>query len=493
MPEADRPVPGIEIGSTLTDANRLARSAKIASAMAIGLVLAALSLAITNRPADGPTATMAEQVLDDPLFVVKAPDTSTPTMMSAESMEAPPTTLNPNALFVSAIEGDDGNSGTDLGSPLRSLQTALDRLEPGHTLYLLDGEYRELAEPRNVHYVLTKSGTEDSWVRVEAAPGHNPVIVATDGNGFEVRANYVEVVGLRVRGENFDPAANPWGNGILIRNSHHVNLAGNEISDMPSNGISVVESSNIGVINNEVYDNAFWNTAQNSGISFWHSRDWGQPPDADGYHDRIIGNRVYRNENKVMSIWHNYEVISDGNGIIIDEGLDTGYNNRILIINNEIFDNGGRAILVYQSANVDAFFNTTYRNARTPDLLGGATELGASESRNIRFFNNLVWPLEDSLALRVREATSVESGGNIIVSTASELGAIGPTDIVRSVSPGLVNPSLDENVADFRLTEGSAAIGAAVNITPEVKLDRDGNDRSAEPPTVGAYVLVDVG
>jgi len=463
--------------------------AKIGLAVGFGMILAVLSLAVNHSPADGPTATVADEVTGDPLYVVESPAGPPPTMMSSQAVEAP---LNPNAIFVSALSGTGENSGTTIDSPLQSLQTALDRVQPGETIYVMDGRYGELDEPGNAHYVLRRGGTPEAWVRIENAPGHRPEIVATDGNGFEVRANYVEVIGLRVRGEGFDPEGNPWGNGMLIRNSHHVNLVDNEISDMPSNGISAVESSNLGVIGNDVHDNAFWNTAQNSGISFWHSRDHGQPPDADGYYDRIIGNRIYRNENKVMSRWHNYEVISDGNGIIIDAGLDTGYSNRILVLNNEIFDNGGRAVLVYRSANVDVLFNTTYRNARTPELMGGPAELAAGQARNVRFINNLVWPLEGSHGLRLVETDNAETAGNLIV-TSGEPGSISSADGVTATAPDLANPSIDENTADFRLRPGSPATGAAVDVSPNVKHDRDGNERSGQPPTVGAYVLVDRG
>ena len=139
--------------------------------------------------------------------------------------------------------------------------------------------------------------------------------------------------------------------------------------------ITSVESSNLEILHNEVFDNSFWGAEQGSGISFWRSVDAGVGPDADGYHDRIVGNIVYRNENKVFSQWRDGEVITDGNGIILDTSDDEGYTGRTLVANNVVFDNGGRGILVFGASRVDIVSNTTYRNGRTPGLLDGSFRL----------------------------------------------------------------------------------------------------------------------
>lgn len=462
---------------------------KLMALLGFGVVFALVFSALGQTPADGPTGTLADEILIDPApLIVRGP---TPTTVPDPEAEVTTTTLNPNAIFVDPEAGRDDATGSDYDTAIRSLTAALQRVEPGQTIYLASGRYSDLAEPGNAHYVLSRGGTPDAWVTVEAAPGQTPEIIGSNGNGFEVRADYVEVKGLTVRGEGFPTNTDPYGVGIQIRNSHHVRLVDNDVSGFPVSGISGIESSNLTLLNNEVYENAFWSSVQGSGISFWHLKTEGEPPDADGYHDRIMGNRIYRNENRVMSRWKNHEVITDGNGIIIDQGYDTGYEGRVLIANNVIFDNGGRAVLIFESANADVMNNTVYHNARTPDLDGGPTELAAGRAANVRFVNNLVLPRPGSRGITVGDSDNVETGGNLIVTGGDDPGRVGDTDTVTATDPGLTNPSLDENSADFRPTSSSPAVGAAVPTRPHLATDRLGLRRDARNPTVGAYEAID--
>ncbi len=456
-------------------------------ALLAGVLVATAALAVLSTPAGGPTqthGTLADEVMVEPALRV---DKSTPTSLSSTAFESPPIALNPNAIFVSAESGVDGADGSGPDSAMRSLQAALDSVDPGETVYLMDGVYRDVVDPGNAHYMARRGGTADQPVRIEAMPDHRPVIVASDGNGLEIQADYVEVIGLTVRGEGYETDDNPWGNGILIRNSHHVRIAGNEISGMPLNGISTVESSNLVIVDNEIYENAFWNHSQGSGISLWHSVSNGQPPDADGYHDRVIGNRVYRNENKVTSVWRDYEVITDGNGIIIDQGRETNYDGRVLVANNVVFDNGGRGIMVFETDRVDVIHNTVYQNGRTADLWGGPTELSAAKARDVRFDNNLVWPREGAKGISVSSAEDVSSVGNLVVDTGNP-GQASSGDVVMTGDPLLVNPSIDESIADFRPTGSSPAVGAAADIKPRLNWDWGGVDRRLSRPTAGAHV-----
>jgi len=458
-------------------------------AVLAGVLVVLAAVGLLSTPAGGPlqtNGTLADEVMPEPALRI---DPATPTSLSSTAVESPPTTLNPNAIFVSAESGDDGAAGTGFDSPLSSLQAALDRVEPGETIYLMDGVYREAADPGNAHYVARRGGTAAAPVRIEAAPDHRPVIIASDGNGLEIQADYVEVVGLTVRGEDYATDDNPWGNGILIRNSHHVRIAGNEISGMPLNGISTVESSNLIIVDNEIYENAFWNHSQGSGISLWHSVSNGEPPDADGYHDRVIGNRVYRNENKVKSVWRDYQEITDGNGIIIDQGRETNYDGRVLVANNVVFDNGGRGIMVFETDRVDVIHNTVYQNGRTAELWGGPTELSAARAKDVRFGNNLVWPRQGSNGIRISDAEEVSSAGNLVVDNGSP-GQTSVDDVVITGDPLLTEPSVDESVADFRPTSASPAAGSAVEFRPRLNWDRNGVDRRLFEPTVGAYAAV---
>lgn len=394
-----------------------------------------------------------------------------------------------HVLFVDPSAGDDGADGQTSVSAWRSLQTAFDRLRPGDTLYLMGGDYRgDRLTATSSHFELAASGTAEAWIRVAAAPGQTPRIVATAGNGIEMLGDYLAVEGLTVVGEGFGPANN-YGWGLMTRGNHHVRLAGNTISGMAVGGITSIEATNLEITGNEVHDNSFWGPEQGSGISLWHSRDAGTDPGPDGYHDRIVGNLVYRNENKVPSMFRPNRIITDGNGIIVDQADQTGYTGRVLVADNVVVDNGGRAVLVLESSRVDVVHNTTYHNARTAGLEGGPVELAAGRARDVRFVANLAWARPGGMAFKARGVRGVVSEGNVLVTDqpAPEADA---TDLVTADGSGLVTlPAEDPAVADFHPAPGSALVGRpgpALRV-PSLVADIDDRPRPASGGAVGAY------
>ena len=465
-------------------ARRLVHSRLARIALAISVCLLVTFGFVSSELNDpGIPTTVADQV-ERPSLVLQDPLANAPATTVPSETPEPPPPLDANPFFVSPTIGNDDNDGTTIEAPWASLQVALNRLEPGQTLYLMDGNYSETVS-ENFHYIAKNGGTEDAWVRLKPAPGHNPVLLATVGTALEVQANYFEVSGLTVRGEGFNEDLS-FGVGLSVRRSHHVTFDKNTISGMPLAGISAIESSNLEIIDNTVFENAFWSTAQGSGISIWHSLDWEQPPSADGYHDRVIGNAVYRNENRVKSRWKNFSTITDGNGIIIDQNRDFNYSGRTLVANNLVFDNGGRGILVFESNRVDVLFNTSYHNGWTEGLEGGGVELAAGKANDVRFLNNLAWAQSGIPAIRATDSNDVETAGNVLVTDAPS-GTAGDRDLVLAVDPGLVNPSIDETVADFRPEPTSVLVGRALALKPLLPYDIVGATRLPESADVGAY------
>ena len=396
---------------------------------------------------------------------------------------------DPHVLFVDPVTGDDGGDGQTSASAWRSLQTAFDRLAPGDTLYLMGGDYRgERLTRFSSHFEVTVSGTAEHWIRIAAAPGQTPRIVATAGNGIELLGDYLAVEGLTVVGEGFGPD-NDYGWGLMTRGNHHVRLAGNTISGMAVGGITSIEATNLEITGNEVHDNSFWGPEQGSGISLWHSRDAGTDPGPDGYHDRIVGNLVYRNENKVPSMFRPHRIITDGNGIIVDQADQMGYTGRVLVADNLIVDNGGRAVLVLESSRVDVVRNTTYHNARTAGLEGGPVELAAGRARDVRFVANLAWARPGGMALKARGARAVVSDGNVFV-TDQPVPQAAPTDMVTADGAGLVTlPAEDPDVADFRPAPASALLGrpSPALLVASLTVDADGAARPPSRAAVGAF------
>lgn len=456
---------------------------RFSAARRTAAILTALLVVTAGCSADNPVAA------PDPLSIRPERPVSSVVDLDPDLPARDPASLatdqDPRVFFVDPINGDDGHDGQNSKRAWGSLQYALDQLGPGDTLYLMGGNYRDHVKAGQSHFFLQNSGTPDAWIRVLAAPGQSPTIVANAGNGMEVAGNYIEVSGLQILGESFG-VDNHYGWGLLTRNNHHVRFIGNEIAGMADGGITSVEATNLAFIDNTVHDNSFWGPDQGSGISLWRSRDAGTEPAADGYHDRIIGNTIYRNENKVFSEALDYDTITDGNGIIIDHSKDFGYSGRMLIANNVVFDNGGRGILVLESNRVDVVHNTTYQNARTPILEGGPTELAVGGSSDVQLLDNLAWSRPGAPAVIVKNGHNVISGGNVLV-TGNKGTPRTAADLVVSSDPGLVSPTTDPNLADFRFRPDSEMAGRALPTDPAVALDADGTERPSKGSNAGAY------
>lgn len=414
-----------------------------------------------------------------------APQTTTTTPTAPPPTVGDSVPANGEVFYVSSGSGNDGNDGLSTSRPWRSLAASIKRLQPGQTLLVMNGEYKEVKAAGIHHYSVDRGGSAGNWIKIGAAPGHNPVIVASQGSGILVHVPYVEVSGLTVRGSGFN-ADNNWGVGIAVTDTHHVRVVGNRVSHMPVSGISVTNSSNFQVLNNDVSQNSFWSPLQGSGISVWRSKNQGFGADGDGYHDRIVGNRVYGNENKVYSSHYEESIITDGNGIIVDRTTDNGYTGRTLIANNLIYNNGGRGVIVWRSNNVDIMFNTAYQNGQTDGIAGGATELAAGLANDVVIANNVGWARSGLPAFVFDRVTGGQSYNNVLV-TDSPSGQSSSRDIMHSGNPGFRNPSTNPGSADFRPTSGSVLKGTAVSAPSFIKTDLVGTNRWSGTPDIGAF------
>lgn len=77
----------------------------------------------------------------------------------------------PKEFWVAASQGDNANDGSQ-SFPLRTIQSAADRMEPGDTCWITKGTYRETLIP--------KSGNPDRPMSFSAVPGEAVFIVGTE-------------------------------------------------------------------------------------------------------------------------------------------------------------------------------------------------------------------------------------------------------------------------------------------------------------------------
>ncbi len=390
--------------------------------------------------------------------------------------------------FVSSINGNDNtNNGLTVATPFATIQKAANLTNAGDTVFVMNGTYTNNCNQCNV-VTVTRAGTAAKWIVYKNFPNHKPLIQFNAWGGFMVRdsAAYIEVNGFTIKGNNvnvtlnaalnqpggcsnpssnFDPSFN--GNGLATDgrgdiygtgHPHHVSFLNNDISECGGGGISAIQSDYITVENNIIYNNCWYTVFGASGISFYQS--WNLDSNFTSYKMIVKNNKVYGN--KLMVPWIGCCCISDGNGIIIDDGKNTQNNSTIgryrgktLVTNNICIKNGGSGIHVFESENVDIVSNTTYQNSQSVEIQG---EIFAYTSNNVNILNNIIYPINNEAANQAYtnyDNTNTIYDYNLYFNT-NNIKINGLNDVKGN--PNFVNPTLVLSTADFHLQTGSSAI-----------------------------------
>ena len=216
---------------------------------------------------------------------------------SKKSSPSSETTNTATGLYVSP-DGSDGNTGS-INNPLRNINTALSKVQPGDTVFVRNGTYSE-------KIVFPKSGRLDKYITLKVYPGEKAIIDGTTLSitGKEalvtVRNNSFIIV------EGFDvcnyKSTTPWVNinGILVdQGSKNIQIKKNRIYNIEHNvkpedgrsghGIEIIGNTdvmmkNILVEENEIHD---CNTGYSENLTI------------NGYVDSFIirKNKIYNAEN----------------------------------------------------------------------------------------------------------------------------------------------------------------------------------------------------
>ena len=412
--------------------------------------------------------------------------------------------------YVNATTGNDANNGTSVATALRTIQIGADYALAGDTVLVMDGIYRNDPTRGELVY-LNKAGNANNWIVFKNYPNHHPKIIFNTWAAFSIQPGtaFVEINGFEIQGNNdnvtlanalvqFHSCGNPGtendpyqpefnGNGIasdgrysdaVFGKPHHIRILNNIVYDCGGGGISMIQSDYITIKNNLVYDNSWYNIFGASGISIYQS--WSSDSNIIDFKNIIEGNICHHN--RLFVPWFVGCVISDGNGIIIDDNLNTqngsnqgAYTGKTLVQNNVIYQNGGSGIHSYSSQNVTILNNTAYKNSQSVELDNG--EIFANSSNNISIFNNIMFTENDNITNSNYNNTNFSFGNNLYFN--------GTTIELNNVTCINANPIFeDETNKNFHLQMNSPAInvGSIVNFS---SLDFDGITR--QNPDIGAF------
>jgi hypothetical protein len=407
---------------------------------------------------------------------------------SAIATATMPSALAPQIFFVDAAAGNNANPGTE-AQPWATIQKAHDVMTAGQTVLVRAGLY---TRPNYFTIVqVNRSGTAGAPITFKAFPGERPKLRSTKGvnfNGFEVRANYVVIDGFEIEGHlsevtlaeaRTDQQARQAGGPVVAltassgitfgRNNrtdpvvHHVTARNNIVRDHPQSGINALASDYVTFENNRVSNTGRYSYFGGSGINIFEPRDF--DTNVTEYRNVVRGNISEGNSNEIPCGCFGYRQPTDGNGIIMDNFNNTGYTGRTLIMNNIVRDNGGRGIHVFQSGNVDVFFNTTYRNSTI--AITGEGEITMRNATNVRVLNNIMVASADRPANLVATSTNVLFDFNLIFSGTSFTQAGGSSNLTGT-DPLFVTTT---GAMAFMLSSGSLAVDRAGGGVPIPMVD----------------------
>ena len=254
-------------------------------------------------------------------------------------------------------QGNDSNPGSE-SLPFRTINNAIEAVEAGGTIYVMDGIYRnenagvplisfyedstqqDSAENNyvysngenlnNPHVVtINKSGNEtDGYITLKNYPNHKPKIIFDGQGGIKLgpNANYVIVEGFEVEGPSqhitYAQAIMNRRNRITLKESlnqnnnnysyfsgkgiwggydphHHIIIRNNVVHDTPGSGIRFNDSDHITIENNTIYNTTWWTSSASSAVVFAETIAISEEDNTDEIKMIIRGNTVYNNWNRI--------------------------------------------------------------------------------------------------------------------------------------------------------------------------------------------------
>ncbi len=247
----------------------------------------------------------------------------------------PSTQADGKSIYVSP-RGMDNNSGT-IAQPLGTIQAAVDKANPGDTVYVHGGTYVEAVRIR-------RSGTKDNPITVTAYPGETPVIDGRAGidclncglPAGPIVNNWIDP--RTGRGLKWNPLVSIQGNhvifdGFIVKRSmgrgiqvlgnekkvSNVTLRNNQVLDSRSNGILLEGDKGIEKIHIE--NNVVWHS---SSYAPWvDGRDssvyWGAALVVKNSNNITVrGNTVYENWGEGINVLKDSTYVTEEDNIVYD-------------------------------------------------------------------------------------------------------------------------------------------------------------------------------
>lgn len=344
-------------------------------------------------------------------------------------------------------------------TPFRTIQRGVNEAFAGDTVLVLPGTYTE-----NVFF--GRSGNRGAEILLRSEQRSGARVIGWISSNDQ---SFLTVEGFDVTNTSSIPPTK----GISFVRCHHVTVRNCTVHNCYGGGIAFDLTDWVLCEWNLVFDNAFFNPGQHSGISIYQ-------PDYRGDDDRTYGiiirnNTSFGNRNLVNN--PGFGRPTDGNGIVLDDylkrqGGGVPYDRMTMVENNLVFGNGGNGIHNFSSQNIRIRNNTCVGNTSSFDFGG---EISISESDRIYVYNNIVSASPNRFAMHQSRSTNFLAFNNVangpFFNTPSD-GAIFTNDIF---APGT-----------FRLSPTSPAIDRGLDAGDHFPFDINGEFRFENNIDIGA-------
>lgn len=443
-----------------------------------------------------------------------------------------------------ATSGSDTSGDGSINSPFATIQKAEQQVQPGDTVYVHQGTYRnstfndgDIWSGDNL-LTITANGTPSNPIVFMPYPGDSVQLEFDDTYGIIIRnSSYVTVTGFEVKGigDQIDQteADTAWGlykdssgivhdlatelgidindpslsgtevpkpslpdiskpnyyngRGIVANDSHHITISNNIVRDVPSSAIRCQQSDYTTIAGNTVYNNTFWTTQGVGAITVAEATPTPAGDTNNGIKIVLEKNYVHHNENRLIS-WNPTKtfvkmVIDEGTGLFLTRNRDTYTYGSILIANNISSFNGASGIVSHYTNRVIIEHNTVYKNGTTNDSAAGG--IGINNVDDVIIRNNISYAEPDHWAL----GTLALPNTNVSIYNNLLFNENGSETIYNNLAAGWFESDplfTDATNADFSLTASSPAIDAGSTAGTQTD-DFLGSPRNDSAPDIGAF------
>jgi hypothetical protein len=395
-----------------------------------------------------------------------------------------------------ATTGSDSNAGTS-AAPFLTITHAVSVAAPGTRILVSAGTYGYTS-------IYQAKGTAAAWISIESATDTvRPLISVADNSGddgVDIQGSaYVGFYGFEVTGLQTSTQTGPSGICVFGA-SHHVRAWNNLVHDFPGGGVNCFYTSTglagswdvVDVSFNTIYATSRYSDYNTSGISFYGAVDYTGTTWDGTYGYMAVGNYIYDVICLEPYTPGGDNFVTDGNGISFDSlntannlapGLPS-YTKRGLAEGNVVVGCGGRGLHIYNTINVDDFFNTYIGNLRTnsPAINNGVEcdaqyDTTPAGGNGVVHYGNVICPLNtpnstdgvstytNNIVLGGTQAVPSGNTGSTSTGLAYFAGVANATTLISGLAVAAFQPAAPNATAKQATARGYQALAAGARAT----------------------------